>query len=1042
MRNDPSSKLALLSLAASTLVLAGCATRPNSALMAASFDVGRDADGDPCRATRTYDDETVKGSFDAAFVITCRSVTASRSVGTIRSVVEGSGTLQAVEAMLSCGQPAAAQLGPLHAQARRCYDTFLRSEAVVIAARSADRTILGSAAPALIEPLQRGMLALARGNVDAAKAVRPGIDVASLAPPPRPAAAATGADFDPQTALLQTIALNRSGQHIEASRIANDALSRLPADAPANMRAELALEAALADSNIRFSQTAAEHFARADAILASTSDASSGFLTSKRDTYKALDLVNQGLFREALEPFNRIAGAPARLDQPLEDPVIISALNQGGAAKGSAQRSVNVPNARELDKLLLRAQANWAKSVALLALGDAGGADAALQVAEHDLQPFRSADISPVVALWMEARVHRQRGRLAARLGNWTAAVEAYDKAGDALRQSAIATNSGAEPAVAQLLLERAAILQRQGMSGEPLRAEYARAVNALIDAGMPGGVPPAGLEQYLDLLVDTNGGAADAAAGEDFFRAVQAVNKPAIERQMNRIRSILEADPAVGSRLRDRADLERELTRVRYQIAALDARQTDQTADLDRRRIAAEDRLARLDTELASDPRLKLYAEQPATVQEIRSALRPGEAYFKLTELRGRDYAILITPQDTTIYRVGAPAQALGQLAVRVRNSIDGRLAQGRLDPFNVGAAYTLYRLIAGPAAGRLQQVSSLIVDPSGPLERLPIGVLVTDQDSVGKYKTASASNKFDFSSVSFLAGRTELSMAVSPRSFLIARALPPSRASKPFIGFAEHQVPGLSGPTEAKVDVNSLCYVDSRALRELAASAKPIPAAEVRLAAIALGDPNAPLVTQAAFSDTAVEQMADLSDYAILHFATHGLQEGVWGCPKSPPALVTSFGDASSDGLLSFDEIAGLRLDANLVVLSACDTGSGIRSQDIARLSGQEEAGSTLEGLVRAFLTANARSVLATHWQVPATVGTPELMEAFYTSARARDVGASLQTAQRKLMSQPGYSHPFYWGAYFIVGDAKKSALARTREHGGSVMPTGSGW
>ena len=198
--------------------------------------------------------------------------------------------------------------------------------------------------------------------------------------------------------------------------------------------------------------------------------------------------------------------------------------------------------------------------------------------------------------------------------------------------------------------------------------------------------------------------------------------------------------------------------------------------------------------------------------MQEIKSALRTGEAYFKLTEIRGRDYAILITPQDTTIYRVAAPAKALGQLAARVRNSIDGRLGQGRLDPFNVGAAYTLYRLIAGPAAGRLEQISSLIVDPSGPIERLPIGVLVTDQASVGKHKAASARNKFDFSSVSFLAGRTELSTAVSPRSFLIARALPPSRANKPFIGFAEHQVPAILNATPAMVDVNNLCHVDRR--------------------------------------------------------------------------------------------------------------------------------------------------------------------------------------------------------------------------------------
>jgi CHAT domain-containing protein len=52
---------------------------------------------------------------------------------------------------------------------------------------------------------------------------------------------------------------------------------------------------------------------------------------------------------------------------------------------------------------------------------------------------------------------------------------------------------------------------------------------------------------------------------------------------------------------------------------------------------------------------------------------------------------------------------------------------------------------------------------------------------------------------------------------------------------------------------------------------------------------------------------------------------------------------------------------------------------------------------------------------------------MERFYTSARTADIGASLQAAQRQLMTNPKYSHPFYWGAYFIVGDARKSALAR---------------
>lgn len=1026
MSNHSDRTRALPWIAISALALAGCTEHPNPALMASSLDLGRAAEGDPCLARRSYDDATLKGKFDASFVITCRSVTASRSVGTLRSVVQGPGAMDAIEATLSCGPSAPVRLGPLEGVARRCYDTFLRSDAVVISARSGDRTIIGSAAPALIEPLERGMLTLAGSPVGVKSSVRPGVEVAALAPAPSAATTAGSGDFDPQSALLQTIALNRGGQHIEASRVANDALSRLPEDAPASTRAELALEAALADSNILFTQTAEEHFARADAILAATPDASSGFLADKRDTYKALDLINQGRFRDALQLLNRVSGSPAGKDQPLEDPAILGALNQSAVPRTSAERAVNVPNARELDKLLLRAQANWAKSVALLALGDAAGADAAIQTAEHDLEPLRTGDVNPAVALWMQARIDRQEGRLAARASNWPLALASYDSAADALRQSAIATNSGAEPAIAQLLLERAAILQREGTTGEPLRAQYSQALDALIDSGMPGGVPPAGLEQYLDLLVATNSGAADSASEEDFFRAMQAVNKPAIERQMDRIRSILQADPAVGAKLRDRSDLERELTKVRYQLADLTPAQKDQAADLERRRAAAQDQLTRLDTELAANPRLKLYDEQPATVKEVRSALRPDEAYFKLTELRGKDYAILITPQDTTIYRIQAPARAVDGLAARVRDSIDGQLGEGRLQPFDVAAAYTLYKLIAGPAADKLQHVSALIVDPSGPLERLPIGVLVTDHDSIGKYKAAAAADPYNFTGVSFLAARTEISTEVSPRSFLIARALPPSHAHKPFIGFAEPAPPTVAGAT-GKVEVGDACYVDSAALRELAASAPPIPAAEVHVAANALGDPNAPIITQAAFTDTAVEKRDDLSDYAILHFATHGLEEGQWGCPKSPPALVTSFGDANSDGLLSIDEIAALRLDANLVVLSACDTGAGIRNQEVARLSGQEEAGSTLEGLVRAFLTANARAVLATHWQVPVDEGTPELMEDFYTSSRTEDIGAALQTAQRQLMVQPKYSHPFFWGAYFIVGDARKNALTR---------------
>ncbi|MCM3680656.1 CHAT domain-containing protein [Sphingomonas paucimobilis] len=179
-------------------------------------------------------------------------------------------------------------------------------------------------------------------------------------------------------------------------------------------------------------------------------------------------------------------------------------------------------------------------------------------------------------------------------------------------------------------------------------------------------------------------------------------------------------------------------------------------------------------------------------------------------------------------------------------------------------------------------------------------------------------------------------------------------------------------------------------------------------------------------AFTDTGVESRDDLNDYEVLHFATHGLTEGVWGCSQSPPALVTSFGNAQSDGLLSFSEIAELKLDANLVVLSACDTVAGVRDEALARSAGQEEAGATLEGLVRAFLAANARAVLATYWQVSAEKESDEFIRAFYTRARTGTLGEAMQVAQQTLIALPTYSHPFYWAPYFLVGDSSKTALS----------------
>lgn len=1007
-----------------SLLLAGCAAQQVGLDRPDSFSLGRNAVGEPCTATRTWSDPAVTDSFDLAYAVTCRNVAANRPVGTIR-VMAAADAVAAVEKTLSCGAPG----GSGASQARRCFDSGLAGEAVVLRRALGGRTLIASATPSVLGPLEEGIAILAGERTvssDQGRATKASIDVAAL--PPLPAnveTAALGATlFDPEAALATGISLNHKGLHVEASRTLNDALSRLPASASPALLVDLQLEAALADSNIRFADAAAEHFARADQVMQAEAAARTPFLLRKREAYRALDLLNRRQFRAALRALDAQASGPASRDQPLRDLAAVRAINQRTPTAGDVAGSVSLPDTAVLSQIVLDAQVAWARSAALVAMGDMEGAARALDQAEAAYAPLKNERIDQVPVLWLGSRIERQRARLAARRGDWPTAIAAMDRALDDLRRSAVATQgTGNEPAVAELQMERASLFARSGADPSVAREEYGKAVDALIAAGNSGGALPLGLEGYLDLLVAEAAGSVREDTYERFFRAIQGTGEPAVARQLSQLQTVVEGDQGIGVKVRDRAEAERDITRLRYAIADANRTGTADVAALERDRQAAEARLLAIDAELAADPRYRTIDDKPATLAELRASLKPGEAFLKFTEVNQRLYGVFVSGTQTYIYAVSTSAKdtrAVAAITDSVLDSIYGGLKRGKINAFREAAAYALFQKVTGPAREAVLATAALVVDASGPLDKLPMGTLVTAYDP--QVKRADA---FDHSQTAFLARRTALSVAVSPRSFLVSRSLAPSRARQAFLGLGEHQPARVDAPQSRMVSVGFGCSVPLRTLQSLSNQLAPINARELRVAADALGLGNAPTITDAAFSDTGLTGRSDLADYEVLHFATHGLEEGVWGCSKSPPALVTSFGDANSDGLLSFSEIAALRLDANLVVLSACDTASGV-NQAISRASGQEESGATLEGLVRAFLTANARAVLATYWQVSAEQESEDFIRTFYTAARTADIGTALKTAQEGLIARPAYSHPFYWAPYFVVGDASKPMLS----------------
>ncbi len=116
---------------------------------------------------------------------------------------------------------------------------------------------------------------------------------------------------------------------------------------------------------------------------------------------------------------------------------------------------------------------------------------------------------------------------------------------------------------------------------------------------------------------------------------------------------------------------------------------------------------------------------------------------------------------------------------------------------------------------------------------------------------------------------------------------------------------------------------------------------------------------------------------------------------------------GDDQYDGNLETFEIYSLTMNPRLVVLSACQSGAG-----------EVESGDEVQSLNRAFLYAGAGSVVASLWNVNDRV-TAVFMEQFYKNLETMDKAQALRTAQLKIHKIPDYSNPYYWAAFYLIGD-----------------------
>ncbi|HUG46750.1 MAG TPA: CHAT domain-containing protein, partial [Sphingomicrobium sp.] len=666
---------------------------------------------------------------------------------------------------------------------------------------------------------------------------------------------------------------------------------------------------------------------------------------------------------------------------------------------------------------ILDGQALQLRGTSLRLQGDHAAAEVALRAADEKLEAVRNGRVTSVA--WMRAQI----------IGDLAAIAEAGGNAAEAdrLYRLGVAILETTYPDSAALLNARARLAGHLARTGQVATAEalFREIVHAQEDAS---NLPPSFarvLRPYIDILLKK---VDDPAATTEIFSATQLMMRPGLAQTQAVLARELTGGTDEASRLfRQAVGLSRQVEQLRIALARLEdgtSLSADETvrANLLRAELEqAQQAGVRTQAALAEFPRYRAVSSRVIELSDLQKELRPGEAYYRMTIVDDSIYAFLATTQTARIKRLELKASELEGLVTSLRETIT-TVEQGQqiTYAYDVPLAHKLYVDLFQPFRAELSTVRHLIFEPDGAMLRLPPNLLVVDQASVDLYARrvqANPEDDFNFLGINWFGRERDISTAVSPQSFVELRKAPAAEAVRQYLGLGQNSPPVTQAAKRAQSDEDGDCILP------LSNWERPISARELHVAGDILSkiDPDGVEITTGDdFTDTAVSERRDLDQYRIIHFATHGVVTATR--PKCPtqPALLTSFGGEGSDGLLTFRDIFDLKLDADIVILSACDTAGG------ASLAATQSAGLgtggdvALDGLVRAFVGAGGRMVIGSHWPVPDDfAATERLITGLFTASPGTATVTSLRLSQHKLMDEADTSHPFYWAAFAVVGD-----------------------
>ena len=551
-------------------------------------------------------------------------------------------------------------------------------------------------------------------------------------------------------------------------------------------------------------------------------------------------------------------------------------------------------------------------------------------------------------------------------------------------------------------------------------------------------------LEEYLAALAQLAKSDSSGSAAAEAFQIADLARGSGVQRALTSSAARANiSDPQLASLARREQDLQQRINTLSELLTGLLSAPPDQQLPAVQSKIRSDIsafKSQREDLKKEIQRKFPDYAElvepKPASVERTQKALRPDEVLVSWYFADNVGYVWAITKDKPVLFaQIPVGRSQIAKEVTQLRKALDPGVATiDEIPAFDVALAYQLYQQILAPVQAGLVDKKVLLTVPHAELGQLPLSLLVTKQTT---QPTKGGSTAFiGYRSVPWLTRDIAVAQVPSVTALTALRALPAGNPNrKNFIGFGD---PYFSVEQEKSAEKQAK-------LAQLATRGVPL---HLRSAPKTSGVSSAELALLPRLPDTSTEleevgkavganegdiflhqkasvkqvMSTDLANRKVVMFATHGLVPGELN-GLTQPALALSSPEVTGDkddGLLTMDKVLTLKLDADWVVLSACNTASG-------EGSGSE----AVSGLGRAFFFAGAKALLVSNWPVDSVASRTLMTDLFKNQQKSQGTSKAqlLRQAMLDQIDQGGmkdganmkyaYAHPLFWAPFVVVGD-----------------------